>query len=143
MLFTKSLITDANILFSFFKKDSARRLIFEKLLMNGVAINVPYIVFLELSDNKKDIIKYSGISSSEFNILMSSLYKHLKIFDDEEFKEFLIDAKDLSPHKKDIEYFALSLLLNNCPIWSDEISFKKQSKIKIFSTKELSEMLLE
>lgn len=141
MLFPKSLIVDANILFSFFKKESARRIVLEKLLKKGTKINVPYEVFLELSNNKDKIIRYSDISSSEFEILMSLLHKHVNAFSDEQFETFIKESIDLAPHKKDLEYFALSLSLKNCPIWSDETSFKEQSKIKIFSTKELLDLL--
>ena len=41
---------------------------------------------------------------------------------------------------KDDPYFALALSLN-CPIWSDEEAFKQQSRIKVFNTKKLSELI--
>ncbi len=137
MQLPSSLIVDANILFSFFKKDSTRKFILNKLLKKGVTINIPYLVFLELSNNKDKIIKYSHISSTDFIMLLSILNKRLNIFSEEDFSEYLKEALKIVPDKKDIEYFALSLSLNNCPIWSDEKSFLKQKEIKIFSTKEL------
>jgi len=61
------------------------------------------------------------------------------------FKEFIgykDEAKEIAPHKKDIPYFALALAFNS-PIWSDEKAFKKQNRVKIFSTEELEKILYE
>ena len=58
---------------------------------------------------------------------------------EDKYKKYLIDADKLI-HKKDIPYFALALSLS-LPIWSDETDFKKQSKIQIYNTKQLSELL--
>ncbi|MBS3093378.1 hypothetical protein J4456_02225 [Candidatus Pacearchaeota archaeon] len=140
-MFFSKLVVDANILFSFFKKDSTRRLLLEKLLKKRAGINVPYITFSELLNNKDKIVRYSEISPSEFDILISSLRKRLIIFPDKNFEEYIKESLSLAPHKKDIEYFAISLSLNNCPIWSDEKAFKNQSKIKIFSTEELLKLV--
>ena len=46
------------------------------------------------------------------------------------------NAWTISPHSKDIEYFALALK-SNCAIWSDEKALKKQSKVKVLTTSEL------
>ena len=54
-----------------------------------------------------------------------------------------ITIADDDEETKDDSYFALSLSKNKIPIWSDEIAFKKQSEIKVFSTKELLDMLEE
>ena len=48
----------------------------------------------------------------------------------------------ISPHSKDVPYFALALAFN-AAIWSDEKAFKKQNKVKIFSTEELKKILYE
>jgi len=52
------------------------------------------------------------------------------------------EAKLLAPHLKDVEYFALALRFD-FPIWSNEKAFKKQSKVKVFSTKDLIAFLSE
>ena len=60
---------------------------------------------------------------------------------DEEFKDFAGEAKQvLGEHVKDIPYFALALYLN-CGIWSNEKRFKRQSRIKAFSTSDLVSFL--
>lgn len=136
-LFTDKLILDANILFSFFKKDSVRQGIIEELLNKGVELISPKFIIDELLKNKDKIIKFSDISSENFSFLLSSLKSEVILIPESEFEDFLSKANKLSPHSKDNPYFALSLSLDNSPIWSDELAFKNQSKIKILSTEEL------
>ena len=50
------------------------------------------------------------------------------------------EAFELAPHKKDVQYFALALKFD-CPIWSDEVKFKKQSSVNVYNTSEVLELL--
>ena len=47
------------------------------------------------------------------------------------------NAKAIAPHSGDAPYFALAMA-RNCPIWSNEKSFKRQKRIKVHSTSELA-----
>lgn len=140
----KELIVDASILFSFFKASSARRDILKKLLEQECRLTSPNFVLEELSNNKSDIIKFARIDKDEFDDILSELKKDIDTFKEEKYKEFLPEANKISPHgeqvTKDDPYFALALSFNS-PIWSDEEAFKQQSSVKVFTTKELSELL--
>ncbi len=140
----KELIPDANILFSFFKTDSVRRHTVEELKNRGCKLISPDFVLEEIQSNKDKIIKFSEISESKFMFVLSSLKEEIETKAESEYKEFLTKANKLSPHDEDTKddpYFALSLALNKTPIWSDEEAFKQQSKIKVFSTKDLLDLL--
>ncbi|MBN2517441.1 MAG: hypothetical protein JXB14_01210 [Candidatus Altiarchaeota archaeon] len=52
---------------------------------------------------------------------------------------FMEKARNLSPDPNDSEYFALALKLG-CPIWSNDKALKKQDVVRVYSTKELSEL---
>lgn len=135
----EELIVDASILFSFFKADSARREVFKKLLEQECKLNSPDFALKELSNNKSDIMKFAKITEEEFNEVISELDKDVVSFKKEEYKEFLAEANKISPHgegTKDDPYFALALAFD-FQIWSDEAEFKKQSKVKVFTTAEL------
>lgn len=137
------LTVDASILFSFFKKDSVRRRVIEGLSEFGCKLISPEFVFKELSDKRERIKKFGEINELTFAFLFSLLDSKIDSFPNEVYKDFLPEANKLSPHgnkSKDDPYFALALSLN-CPIWSDEEAFKLQSRVKIFTTKELSELL--
>ncbi|MBI2499481.1 hypothetical protein HYV88_04535 [Candidatus Woesearchaeota archaeon] len=133
------LVVDASILFSFFKKDSDRRVIIEILPSLGCKLISPEHMFEELSKEREKIKRFGGINELAFTFLFSLLDNKIESFSEDMYTEFLAEASKISPHKdstKDDSYFALALKLN-CPIWSDETAFKQQARIKVFNTKEL------
>ena len=137
MFLPDSLIIDANVAFSFFNQHSVRRTIIKKLLDRGVILIAPYFIFEEIYKNREKIKKFSRISDGAFSVNFSLLNEFIKSYTDESYTKYILEALSLAPHSKDVSYFALSLSLNNCPIWSDEKSFLKQTKVKVFSTKDL------
>src|SRR3989344_4451951 len=108
-LFLDLLITDANILFSFFKSDSTRRKIIEGLLNDDCILIAPSFILEELSREKEKIMKFAKINESDFRYLFSLLLQYIKTISDEEYADFMNLAKKLSPHEKDVPYFALAL----------------------------------
>jgi predicted nucleic acid-binding protein len=58
----------------------------------------------------------------------------------EEFEEYLEMAEKISPDPDDFMYFALALKLK-CPIWSNDKELKKQNKVIIYSTEDLTREL--
>jgi len=140
----KILVVDACILFSFFKKDSDRRRVIGELSNTGCRLISPAFVFEELGRNKGRIKKFSRINDLGFAFLYSLLERMIDSFPESVYNEFLPEANRISPHgresRKDDPYFALALRFNS-PIWSDEKEFKKQSRVKVFTTRELVEYL--
>jgi predicted nucleic acid-binding protein len=63
----------------------------------------------------------------------------VKFIKEEEYSEFLSEARKVSPDPNDSDFFALALKLN-CPIWSEDKRLKKQSRVKVLSTRELMEL---
>ena len=64
----------------------------------------------------------------------------VNIVDDEDVARFAKEARALAPHIEDVPCFALALALD-CGIWSNEKAFKKQSKVRVYSTAELLNLL--
>lgn len=137
------LVVDANILFSFFRDNPVRFIIVNTELL-GLQLFSPAHVLEELSRNIPDLVKYTKSSPKEVKLILEELKEFIDISNSSEYKEFKERAQKLSPHKseKDTPYFALALKLN-CPIWSNEPAFKRQSEVKVFNTKELREFLKE
>ncbi len=136
------LIVDACILFSFFKKDSDRRMVIEELSNLGCRLISPEFVFEELARNEERTKKFAKINDLEFAFLFSLLERKIESFPEEVYKEFLSEANEISPHGEQVRddpYFALALAFNS-PIWSDESEFKQQSKVKVFNTDELTKL---
>lgn len=132
------LVADANILFSFFRHDSSRRYLTEELLNRGCGLVSPDFVLKELLNDKQKVMRFADIDELEFSFLYSILTEEIKVFPESEYGKFLPEAHKISPHDsaKDDPYFALALS-KNIPLWSDEKAFKRQSKVKVYSTSEL------
>ncbi|MFH1711459.1 MAG: PIN domain-containing protein [Nanoarchaeota archaeon] len=132
------LIVDTNILVSFFRDNPVKFIILNSRLLN-LELITPEYALEELKKNESDISKYGKINSEQFNNILSDLSKFIRIIPEESFTNQEAIAKELI-HDKDIPFFALALSLD-CTIWSNEPSFKEQSKIKILNTSDLKEML--
>jgi predicted nucleic acid-binding protein len=63
-------------------------------------------------------------------------FLYIKTISLKEYLDNLAAAKEVCPHPKDIDFFALALKLG-CPIWSIESRLKNQSDVKVINTKEL------
>jgi len=139
----KILIVDASIMFSFFRKQPTRRKMVEEMYEFGCKLISPEFAFKELSDKRERIKKFGEVNELAFAFLFSLLDRKIESFSNDIYKGFLPEANKISPHGKQTEddpYFALALALN-CAIWSDENAFKEQSRVKVFNTKELFELI--
>ena len=99
------LVVDANILFSFFKKESKTR----KLITSFEIFELytPLLGIKELFKNRREICRKSKISEADFEEAMEGLKLFVGVVPDEEFKDFSREAKELlGEHIKDIPYFA-------------------------------------
>ncbi|ODS39133.1 MAG: hypothetical protein A7316_00585 [Candidatus Altiarchaeales archaeon WOR_SM1_86-2] len=93
-------------------------------------------MFFEIGNNFGEIVTRSKLSPEVLGETFKFIKDQIDFMPFEEFNECAKEAEKLSPHPKDIQYFALALKFN-CPIWSEENSFKKQNKIRVFSTYDL------
>lgn len=134
------LVVDANRIFSALIKRGFTLDLLRMLSKLNIELVVPQYLFEEIEKRENKLLKYSKLSKPELEFVLKLILENLKVFPKSEYEKFFEVAKLLAPHPKDVPYFALALALN-CPIWSDEKAFKKQSKIKVFSTKELIEFL--
>lgn len=132
------LVVDTNILVSFFRDNPVKELILKSKLFGVSLYSLQYMIE-ELKKNKGDVIKYAEIALPEFDKRLSELLNFIKLTPEESCKEFEHEAKEISPHDKDIPVFALALKLD-CPIWSNEPAFKKQSRIKVLSNRDMIEL---
>ena len=143
------LVVDANILFSFFKKESiVRELILDPELKYNLELFAPEYVLEELSRHKGEICSKFNISPKDFDIMLFSLELFVKIVPREAFNDFLPRAEEiLSSHKKDIPYTALSLYFKSrgyeVVLWTQEKKLKMLEKqgIRVLSISKLLENL--
>ena len=131
------LVVDANELFSaIIAKGKTLNLFFDRRLERVS----PKFILGEFREHKSEIMEKSGLNEEDISSFLILLTPKIEFFKTEDFVEFLEEAKEISPDPDDAEYFALALKLN-CPIWSEDKGFKKQSRVKIYSTSELLKQL--
>jgi len=65
---------------------------------------------------------------------------NVKLVPLKEFEDFVEKVKELSSDTDDLQYLALAL---NLPLWSNDKELKRQSAVKVLSTKELIKILGE
>jgi len=126
------LVIDANPFISGFLRDSATRKI---MLSEKIQLYSPDWMKDEFERNEEGL-KKKFPASADFAETKKILFSFVTLVPAAYYEELLEDARNLTPHSKDVPYFALALQMK-CPLWSAEKEFKKQSRAKIFSTAEL------
>lgn len=126
------LVIDANPFIAGFLRDSSARLI---ILSDKVRLNSPDWIKQEFDNNEEELVEKFP-NSGKFSETKRMLLEFINTVPYSEYSAQMEEASELTKDIKDVPYFALALKLN-CAIWSDEKSFKKQSKVKVFTTSEL------
>ena len=126
-------ITDANIIIAMLVRPGKP---IDLFFDSRLSLYAPHLLFVELENNKEEIMEKTGLTEDEFEWLYSILKHNIEIIPEEEFLRFRETAENICPDSKDIVYFALALYLN-CPIWSNDPHFKEQSLVKVFTTRQL------
>lgn len=136
-------VPDANELFSavISKGKGWKAKTLDIFFSDDAKLSAPYRLFAELEKNREDIMSKSGFSHADFNVFVEVLKLRIKFVPLEKFLDKLDEAKETSPHAKDIEYFALALKFESDCIWSEEKLLKEQDKVKVLNTDELWELL--
>ena len=129
------LVIDANSFIAGFLRDSVSRKI---ILHENITLYSPKWLRDEFDRNEREL-KKKFPSSSKFSETKKILFEFINFISESEYSKFMDEASKLTKHVNDLPYFALALHLD-CPIWSNEKSFKRQSKIKVYSTSELLRM---
>ena len=130
------LVIDANPFIAGFLRNSTSRQI---ILSEKILLYFPDWLIDEFERNESELME-RFLDSARFFETKKVLLKFVKIAPKKEYSKYMEEASKLIKHTKDIPYFALALSLN-CLIWSDEKSFKQQSKVKVLSTEELVKLL--
>ena len=139
------LVVDSNVLFTFFWKDS----VFKNFVDTPVQLFSPEYALEEINKYSLELMKKTSLSKERFKKLKQELALKVEFISLEEYSPLFHKALTIvskSPKNeyeefvKDIDFFALALMLSY-PIWSNDKLLKKQSKVIIFNTKEIIELL--
>src|SRR3989344_2950311 len=134
-------IVDTNIVFAGLLKDSVTR---EILIDSPFILYAPETMVKEIRKHENLIIQKSGLSEEEFEALFNLLTDSIQILERHVYSESMEEAEKIIGHidKGDAPFLALALSVPNNGIWTENIRhFGKQDKVKIWTTKDIIEML--
>lgn len=132
------LVVDANVLFSTLIKESIS---YKLLFYESYRLYAPEFILVEIEKYKEELLQKTKRTTEEFYNLLQILRRRIILFPLDELIQFIKKAEQISPDPKDISYVALALKLN-IPIWSNDKQLKEKQKIiKVYSTKDLLEMV--
>ena len=128
---------DNNILFSFINPNSTASKI---LSFQEIELIAPNFIKVELEKYKEECKIKSGLSEIAFEERKKDVESKIKFYDVNIYKKFLKKAIKLIPYLDDVPYLALALKKDSI-IWSNDLHLKKQSIIKVLTTKEIIELI--
>ena len=128
---------DNNILFSFINPNSTASKI---LSFQEIELIAPNFIKVELEKYKEECKIKSGLSEIAFEERKKDVESKIKFYDVNIYKKFLKKTIKLIPYLDDVPYLALALKKDSI-IWSNDLHLKKQSIIKVLTTKEIIELI--
>ena len=131
------LVVDANVLFAVLIKEGINH---ELVFTETLHLFTPEYLFSELEEHKDEILGKTERSEEDFLHLLSILRHRITIVPLEELVDYVEEAEKISPDPDDMVYFALALKLQ-CPIWSYDRKMKNQSKIMVYTTREVLQLV--
>lgn len=136
------LIVDVNVVLSALVK---RGVSFKVFALNSIIRKfrffAPDFMLSEFAKHKDRILKESGLREEVFSAIVDLIFSQIEIVPSEVFGNLVPRAMELLKDEKDVPYVALSLAFN-CPIFSGDSDLREIERIKVYSPRELLEMLL-
>jgi predicted nucleic acid-binding protein len=133
------LVVDSNILFAALIRNSTVRHLFFHM---DAELFLLQVNFDEVNAHKDELIQKSKSGEDSFRMLFDALVSKCHIIEDELLFSKMDEAdKIMSSIDPDDSPFIAAALETGADIWSDDSHFKKQTKVTVFTTKELMEKL--
>ncbi len=129
------LVIDTNRVIAALIKDSSSRKIL--LHIDAELITIP-VLKEEVMKYKEVIIAKSGLNETSFDLILQKLYEKMAVLNEEIIKKYKQEAGVLMDKiDPDDTPFIAAALATHSDIWSDDLHFQKQKKIKVWKTKDL------
>mgnify|MGYP003993487705 FL=1 len=133
------LIIDTNIFISALIKNGPTR----KVIFNSpITCFLPEYALIEIKNHEKELLKKAKLSQEGFISLIKKLLRNVQIIQIKDVNPYLMMAKKIM-EKIDIDdavFIAASFSLN-LPIWSDDKHFQTQNQVRVYTTKDIIELI--
>ena len=134
------LVVDANVLLAALLKEAVTR---ELLLDARFKLYAPEHLIsetLRLLKTSSSLRKRIQLSTKKLEELFYLLTQEIQTVPKGEFASHMNEALKIAPHRQDAPYLALALA-RNAPVWSNDKGMHVQSRVKVYTTKELISLL--
>lgn len=132
------LVVDANIVIAALIREGATRLL---LMDEGFELFSPEYMLVELEEHGQEIASKAKREKEDFEKVLEVFKSRIRFVKPEMFAIFRKYARQISPDKKDVEYFALAQYLGEyAALWSNDKKLKRQNSVKVYSTSDLLKM---
>jgi predicted nucleic acid-binding protein len=134
------LVIDSNRLMAGLIKHSICRKI---ILHKDFAFYSPDAVVIEIGRHRDYLIEKSKTDEKNFDVLLYTLLENITVIPYEDMQdEFEIALKEMkSIDVKDSPFLAVGIAVKADGIWTEDRDFLKQNILKVYSTKELLDMI--
>lgn len=129
-------ITDVNVILSALIRDSTTR----KIILNSeFDFYFPEPSLHKIRKYKDYILEKSGLTEEEYNKIMATLFKYIRVVPTEEIEKNWNEAKKIMGHidPEDVVFIATALSIEDSVVWSDDRHFEKQYKVKVLKTEDI------
>lgn len=127
------LVLDNNILFSAINPRSAASYLFAML---DADFSAPEFIKSEFNEHNEDCLFKSKLSEHEFKLRQTEVFGDIEFFKTSGYESFLKTSVKELPDSDDADFLALALAIK-AAIWSNDPHLKRQSLVKVYTTKEL------
>lgn len=136
------LIIDTNILIAALIRDPVVRAV---LLHPDLTFYAPDHLLYEIKKHEDLFLAKSGLAHPEFEAVLSMLVERVAILSHDDIREHMVEARNVMGiiDPDDATFIACALTVRNDGIWTEDRDFLKQSRIRIWSTKEILRYLRE
>ena len=132
-------VVDTNIIISALLKDGLSR---EILTNFNFSFFTPSFALSEIIKYKNYVCKKSSLSEEQFNSTLKKIFEYVTIIPLKEYVKYTYESDKLIHDIGDVSFLACAIALNS-NIWSNDAHFKKQKKIKVFTTDEFVKKFLK
>ena len=129
-------ILDVNVILSALIRDSTTR----KIILNSeFDLYFPEPSLHKIRKYKSYILEKSGLIEEEYDKIIATLFKYIKLVPTEEIEKNWHEAKKIMEHidPEDVVFVATALSISDSVIWSDDRHFEKQDKVKVLKTEDM------
>ncbi len=129
-------IPDVNVILSALIRDSITR----KIILNSeFDFYFPEPSLYKIRKYKDYVLEKSGLTEEEYNKVIATLFKYIKLVPTEEIEKNWDESKKIIEHvdTEDVVFIATALSISDSVIWSDDRHFEKQNKVKSLKTKDI------